>query len=134
MAKDVEKPKCPMIVLHVEDDADIQEITKIALEMAGGFELHQCFTRQEAIEMASSLKADLLLLDVMLRTTSGTDLLRELRNLPTCASVPAIFMTARTRPEEQAEYISAGAVGLIEKPFDPLRLATQIKSIVDASV
>lgn len=120
----------PLALLHVEDDSDIREITKLALELGGGFELCQCETARSALTLAATRSFDAFLLDVMMPGMTGLELLRELRKIPDCKSVPAIFLTARTGTEGQSKYHSAGAAGLIEKPFDPLQLAAQVKGIL----
>ena len=122
--------KRSLTILHIEDDPDIREIAKIALELAGGFDLHQCSTAESALTSARARKFDVFLLDVMMPSMSGPDLLKELRKLPDCQSVPAIFMTARTSEDERSRYLKAGALGVIGKPFDPLKLGAQIETLV----
>jgi DNA-binding response OmpR family regulator len=42
-------------------------------------------------------------------------------------------MTARVRDKEKAEYVAHGAKGIIDKPFDPLSLAGQVRKICDSA-
>lgn len=73
---------------------------------------------------------DVFLLDVMMPGMDGVDLLEALRRLPAYEGVPAIFITAKAQPAEVEDLISAGAIGVIRKPFDPMTLADQVHKLV----
>jgi CheY-like chemotaxis protein len=117
-------------ILYVEDDADIQSVARIALEVVGGFTLRSCGSGKEAIEPASSEFApDLMLLDVMMPEMDGPTTLSHLRAMPGLEKTPVIFMTAKVQAIEVAYYKSLGAIGVIAKPFDPMQLASQIRQL-----
>ena len=116
-------------ILHVEDDLDIQAIALLSLETLGGFMIVQASSGQEALEKAPAFSPDLLLLDVMMPTMDGPELLQELRKLPQFTQTPVIFMTAKAQPEEVQQFMELGAIDVITKPFDPLTLADQIRAI-----
>ena len=115
-------------ILHVEDDLDIQAIAQIALETIGGFEVRQCSSGQEALEVAPDFKPDLFLLDVMMPGMTGPETLAALRELPGMADVPAIFMTAKAQRDEVAEFLALGAIEVVVKPFEPMELAGEIRA------
>ena len=50
---------------------------------------------------------------------------------PVTASVPVVFITARTQEQEIAHLKQLGARGVIAKPFDPMTLAEQVRSFLD---
>ena len=54
-----------------------------------------------------------------------------LKSDPTTRDIPVIFMTARVQHYEISEYLAAGALGTIQKPFDPLTLPQTILDILD---
>ena len=116
-------------ILYAEDEKDIREIVKIALEDLGGYEIQYCSNGQEAIEAAKHGDYDLLLLDVMMPGMDGPSTLREIRKIPQYETIPAVFMTAKIQPKELAEYQSMGVVDIITKPFDPMTLADNLKFI-----
>ena len=120
-------------IVHVEDDPDIQEVSKMALELVGGYTLFQFFSGQEAIEKSSEIEPDLFLLDVMMPGLSGEETLAGLRQIETTKCIPAIFMTAKTRASDQAALRALGALDVIAKPFDPLELPSQIQALWDRS-
>jgi CheY-like chemotaxis protein len=116
-------------LLHVEDDADIREIARLALEVIGGLTVAQCATGAEAIRQAAEVQPDLFLLDMSMPDMDGVETLNALRALPGLGDVPAIFMTARAQLQEQAELLQQGAVAVISKPFDAMTLAQEILDI-----
>ena len=116
-------------ILLVEDDADIQTIARLALEMVGGFTVHVCSDGAQALAEAAGFAPDIILLDVMMPGMDGPTTLIELRKQPSLISTPVIFMTAKVQPSEIADYVKRGAIGVIAKPFDPMTLATQIKEL-----
>lgn len=116
-------------IMYIEDESDICEIAKIALEDMGGFTLLFCQSGQEALSKAVTFKPDLFLIDVMMPEMDGPATLRKLHNIPELASIPVIFMTAKAQTSEIKEYLDIGALGVIIKPFDPLQLPSTIKNI-----
>lgn len=123
MAKALER------ILYVEDDPDIQQIAVMVLESLAGFVVSACSSGNEALEKAVAFNPDLLLLDVMMPGIDGPETLRELRKFPELINKPAIFMTAKVQPQEVQEYLSMGAVAVIAKPFDPMTLADELRSV-----
>ena len=116
-------------ILYVEDDDDIREVARLALEAVGGFTLAVCASGEEALAAAPGFQPQLLLLDVMMPGMDGPATLAGLRRLPVTADTPAIFMTAKVQPEEVARYRALGAFEVIPKPFDPLTLADEIRAV-----
>jgi two-component system, OmpR family, response regulator len=116
-------------ILYVEDDPDIQQIAVMVLETIAGFNLKACSSGAEALEYAIAFQPDLILLDVMMPGMDGPETLRELRKLPQLQQTPTVFMTAKVQPQEVQEYLAMGALGVIAKPFDPMSLADELRSI-----
>ncbi|MBU2981452.1 response regulator [Lentibacter algarum] len=119
-----------MNIFHVEDDRDIREITKMALEMAGEFQVSQYDCGDAALAAASDSTPDLFLLDVMMPGMTGPETLLKLREFDHLANVPAIYMTARVQPDEIEAFKKTEALGVIEKPFDPVTLGQQIMDMM----
>jgi len=116
-------------IFYVEDEPDIREIAKIALEMVGGFQVTMSASGEEALKKAPQATADLILLDVMMPGLDGPATMRALRLLPNMMHTPVIFMTAKVQPKEVEEYKKLGAIDVIPKPFDPMTLAQSIRTI-----
>ena len=116
-------------ILYVEDDPDIQVIAKLALIDLGGFSVTACTSGIEAIAAFPTSEAQLVLLDVMMPGMDGPETLQELRKLPGGEHIPIIFMTAKVQEHEVNHYLEMGAAGVIRKPFDPMTLAEQIRTL-----
>ncbi len=116
-------------ILYVEDDPDIQAIAVMVLETIHGFTLEVCSSGNEAVQKAEAFNPDLILLDVMMPNMDGPETLERLREFPTLAVTPVVFMTAKVQPQEVQAYLDLGAVGVIAKPFDPMILADQLREI-----
>ncbi len=115
-------------VLHVDDDEDIRAISKMTLELVGHFEVTQCESGQEAIEIAQSARPQLFLLDVMMPVMGGEETWRRLSALPGLEKVPTIFMTAKAENEFSRKLMDQGALAVITKPFDPAELCQSIQA------
>jgi len=118
-------------LLHVEDDVDIRQITKLALEFSGGFEVVQCASGVDALAWLQNHTPDVLLFDMMM---PGMELLTQIRLYPRLAALPAVFMTARVQGAQLDELRAGGAVDVITKPFDPMTLGDRIKATLQTQV
>ncbi len=116
-------------ILMVEDEPDIQTIAKLALESIGGFSVEVCSSGQEALDRVIAVKPDLILLDVMMPGMDGPTTLQALKKLPELIDTPVVFMTAKVQPPEVEHYKELGAKDVISKPFDPMKLADDLKTI-----
>lgn len=116
-------------VLLVEDDPDIRVIVKSALEMLGGLEVRACASGAEALSVIDDFSPQLALLDVMMPELDGPGVLARLRTVPATATLPVIFLTAKTAVSEVQRLLELGATGVLMKPFDPLTLHEQVRKL-----
>lgn len=115
-----------LIVVHVDDDEDIRTIVQISFSLEPGIELIQFESGNDAIAAAETLAPDLIVLDYMMPGLNGLETLQELRMVQSCSDTPVVFMTAKAEEDMRGQLISAGAVGVITKPFDPVTLARKV--------
>ena len=116
-------------ITYVEDEPDIREIARIALEEIGGFELDICGSGPEALQRSGGFQPDMFLLDVMMPGMDGMETFRVLRGMPEFASTPIAFMTAKVQDHEIRRYRDLGVAGVIVKPFDPVTLADSVRRL-----
>lgn len=95
----------------------------------GNFELLVCSSGEEALTKAVEFSPDLVLFDVMMPAIDGPTTLKALWQFPEMKNKPAIFMTAKVQPDEVSGIKALGALDVIAKPFDPMTLSEQIKTI-----
>lgn len=118
-------------ILHIEDEPDIQEITKMALETVGGFTVKTCGSGDQALAEAQDFKPDLFLLDVMMPGMDGPTTFQKLQRLAGLENIPVVFMTAKVMESEVRRFLDIGAIGVLPKPFDPMTLPDQLREIWD---
>ena len=116
-------------ILCAEDDPDIRMILRASLESIGGFTVQIAENGRAALEQAPAFAPDLVLLDVMMPEMDGPTTFEALRATPDLADLPVIFLTAKTQPEEVEAYLALGIDDVIQKPFDPITLPTQVRTI-----
>jgi DNA-binding response OmpR family regulator len=118
-------------ILYVDDDPDICEIAEMSLAIDPEIDVRSCQSGFDALEIARVWEPDLILLDYMMPKIDGAGTLHMLRDeLP--AMPPVAFITARTAERDVADLLSLGAAGVLAKPFDPLTLASQCRTFLDA--
>jgi two-component system, OmpR family, response regulator len=118
-------------VLCVDDDDDILEMIKFSLELDPGIRVTCCNNALAALERIADETPDLVLLDVMMPDMDGPATLMAMRKTETGRCVPVIFLTARARPHEIQSYLMAGALGTLNKPFNPMTLVQDIHKLVE---
>ncbi|MDX1677343.1 response regulator [Arsukibacterium sp.] len=121
-------------VMHVEDDESIRTVAEIALTDVAGFTLLSCDSGQSALAQAEAFAPQLILLDVMMPQMDGLQTLAALRQLPSLRTTPVVFMTAKIQQAEKQRYLDVGAIGIIEKPFEPMLLGDMLSELYQQSI
>ncbi|MEN8181691.1 MAG: response regulator [Myxococcota bacterium] len=119
-------------ILIADDDADIRLVGELCLRRIGGWEVVMASSGEEALDRARQEQPDVILLDVMMPNGDGPTALAKLREDPSTAALPVIFLTARVQKHEIESYRKLGADGVILKPFDATTLPDEIRHIVEA--
>jgi two-component system OmpR family response regulator len=109
-------------VLYVDDDEDICRVVEATLRLVAGLIIRTACTGERAIDVAYDFRPELILMDVMMPGLDGPSTLERMRRSALLANIPVIFMTAKVLPAEIAQLLELGAIGVIVKPFDPLKL------------
>ncbi|WP_339845852.1 response regulator [uncultured Halopseudomonas sp.] len=121
-------------VMYVEDEPDIRAVAQLALEVVGGLTVSLCERGDLAVAQAERFDPQMILLDVMMPGMDGPSTLKALRDQPQLSHVPIAFMTAKVQAHEVEHFKSLGAVGVIAKPFDPMTLAQQVRTLWRSAV
>lgn len=116
-------------VLYVDDDPDICSVVQATLRLVPGFNVQTADSGERAIDLAYELRPDLVLMDVMMPGLDGPSTFRRMRESALLTKIPVIFMTAKVLPAEIAQLLQLGAIGVIVKPFDPLKLYGELLSL-----
>ncbi len=115
-------------VLIVEDESHLAKGLQFNLE-AEGFATCVAEDGEKALKAVRSGPAfDALLVDVMLPGIDGFEVVRRLRSRG--CYMPVMMLTARKRPEDIVEGLSAGADDYVPKPFDLAVLLARIRGLL----
>jgi DNA-binding response OmpR family regulator len=118
-----------MRILVVEDEPEMCRLLGRLLE-ADGYEVEVAGDSAAALAAAAARTPDLVLLDVVLGSEDGRDLLLELRLM---GDVPAVFLTGRGLETDRIAGLRMGADDYIVKPFSPGELSARIETVLRRS-
>ncbi len=119
-------------ILLADDEPDILEVSKIALETVGGFEVEVCSSGAELLQLLPEFRPDLIIMDVLMPDMAGPEVLSRVRQLPDYSGIPVIFLTGVANGIELKALRDSGAADVILKPFDPMTLADRVDGIWDS--
>ena len=114
-------------ILVVDDD----ELVLVALRellAPEGYEVDTVSGGAEALKRLESQSYDLLMLDIIMPEMDGLTLCRKIRQGEACKKTPILFLSAKSREEDRAKGLSAGANLFLSKPISPNKL---LKIILD---
>lgn len=118
-------------VLIVDDEPDIREMLRFALEEAD-FRVLEAGHADEARKLLLE-HPDLLLLDWMLPGRSGLELAAQLKQQPKTRHLPIIMVSARVEEEDRVRGLDTGADDYITKPFSPRELVARVHAVLRRS-
>ncbi|HEU4863573.1 MAG TPA: response regulator [Candidatus Limnocylindria bacterium] len=119
-------------VLVVDDDLNIQRVLVFTLKQEG-YEVHVASDGQAGVEMAASIRPDVILMDVAMPKLDGYAATQQIRAAEDGRKVPIIMLTAEADVEQRVRGLRAGADDDIVKPFHPLELIARIKALLARS-
>jgi len=117
-------------ILVVEDESDVANLIKHALERGGGVQVETVTSGSAALTSIAASPPDLLILDLNLPGVDGAEVCRLLRARPASATVYIIMLTARTEDSDLVLGLDLGADDYITKPFSPRELAARIRAVL----
>lgn len=106
----------PVTILVADDNPTNVLLLARSLEKHG-YRVMTADDGAAALEMARRHQPDLILMDVMMPELDGLEVCKTLKSDASTASIPIIFVTARTDPGNVVEGLSTGGADYIIKPF-----------------
>ncbi|HET9848217.1 MAG TPA: response regulator transcription factor [Candidatus Dormibacteraeota bacterium] len=116
-------------ILVVDDEPQIVRLVRDYLEH-GGFKVVTASDGPSALRTVSTLRPDLVILDLGLPGVDGLDVTRSLRRN---GEVPIIMLTARTDESDKLVGLELGADDYVTKPFSPKELVARVRSVLRRS-
>lgn len=114
-------------VLVVDDEIAIAKLIMFVLE-SNGYDVRIAADGEAAIDAIKEKKPDLMVLDLMLPTISGFDVLQNIRQEMGITDLPVIVLTCRGQKEDRDKAIKLGATEYLTKPFSPTSLVNTLKT------
>jgi DNA-binding response OmpR family regulator len=116
-------------IFVVEDDPDISRLVRHHLENEG-FTVRLYPTGLNVLADAERQRPAVFILDIMVPGKDGLEICRTIRQTPGLASIPVIFLTARSSEADRVLGLELGADDYIPKPFSPRELVARVKAVL----
>jgi two-component system chemotaxis response regulator CheY len=116
-------------VLTVDDSASIRQTIKIALS-SEGYSVTEAADGAEGLRKAEAAKFALIITDLNMPVMDGLTMIRQLRQRPSQAGVPILFLTTESDAGIKQQAKAAGATGWLTKPFNPDQLVKLVNKVL----
>ena len=116
-------------ILIVEDNPQNMKLMEMLLE-AKGYILLEAIDGEQAMDVATTERPDLILMDIQLPKMSGLEVTRKLRQLPAFNHIPIIAITAYAMKGDKEKFIEAGCDAYLAKPIDTRELPKVISEML----
>jgi len=114
-------------LLVVEDDRKVASFIQSGLEQEG-WAVDVLHDGASAGEQAGAFEYDAVVLDLMLPSRSGFEVLRDIRSRK--AELPVLILTAKDRVEERVAGLDGGADDYMTKPFALAELSARLRALL----
>ena len=116
-------------ILVVDDEPDVLLLCRLNLEHAG-HEVIEAPNGEQGLRLAREQHPDALILDLMLPTVDGYEVLRSLTEDPAGLDLAVVVLTAKARQEDRVRCLRGGADEFVTKPFSPGSLVDTIEQLL----
>jgi CheY-like chemotaxis protein len=113
-------------VMIIEDEEDAAELFAEMMRVSG-YRVVKTSKSTPAIEIMTTEKPDVILLDIMMPELSGFDIMRLMRNDPVLSNIPVVVITAKGMPADIKNGMEAGASTYLTKPVGFLDLKEAVE-------
>ncbi len=121
----IESDRSMIKILIVEDEEPISDLIRMNLVKAG-YSCVCAFDGNEAADIISQERFDLILLDIMLPEMDGYELLAYIKTM----EIPVIFITAMGELNQRVQGLRAGADDYITKPFEIVEMLARVETVL----
>jgi two-component system, sensor histidine kinase and response regulator len=118
------------LILIIEDEIEICEDLVKILKLSD-YDTLFAHDGVEGLKLALAHIPDLIISDIMIPKLNGYELLRKLQNEPETASIPFLFLSAKSNKFDLREAMNLGADDFITKPYDIDELLNTIRVRLD---
>ena len=118
------------VVLVVEDFEDNRFMLRRLLEMSG-YRVVEAVNGEQAVEVATALRPDLILMDLSLPKLDGLAATRRIRQQDELAGVPIVAVSAHDTTDFHSDALAAGCNEYVTKPIDFDQLESLLKRLLE---
>ncbi|OQW49160.1 MAG: hypothetical protein A4S09_03595 [Proteobacteria bacterium SG_bin7] len=115
-------------ILIVDDSDFDRDVMAEVLKRKGEYEVVEARSAKECYDIISLEKVDLILLDILMPGTLGTDILKKIRSHTNVIELPVIMMTAKSDTQEVVNCLHDGANDFVSKPVNFDIMVSRIKT------
>jgi len=115
-------------LLYIEDNEAIRDLVRLILARRSDIELFEAESGQKGLQLAFTIAPDLVLVDITLPDMTGNEVLRQLREQETTASIPAVAISGNAI--DDTRHSSPGFDAYLEKPVSITNLYTTIDNLL----
>jgi two-component system CheB/CheR fusion protein len=112
-------------VLLVEDSADVLGVLQFELEWLG-YQVDAVLDAAVALDIVRRTPPDVIVSDLYMPGMDGLEFIRQIREMPAMASVPAIALTGTAVDKDVRDALSTGFTTHLVKPVEPKELGDEI--------
>ncbi len=116
-------------ILIVDDENDILEFLSYNLKKEG-FDVYTANNGKKGLEIASEIRPQLIVLDIMMPELDGIEVCRQLKAKPELSNTIIAFLTARNEDLSQINALDVGGDDFISKPVKPQVFISRIKALL----
>ncbi|HVW85824.1 MAG TPA: response regulator [Bryobacteraceae bacterium] len=120
-----------MKTILVAEDRDVSRELIEAVLTASGYRVVLAIDGQDALDQASGMRADLVILDLYMPRVDGFSVLRKLRADPNYMATPIIALTASAMAGDRDRALAAGFSEYISKPVNIPLLRSEISRLLE---
>jgi len=118
-------------ILIVDDDVSASQMAKMILDQTGLYDVKVCNRGSEVLELVRKTRPELLLLDIVMPDTDGTDIADQIRQDKSLEAVRVVFMTSLVSQEEVNQDSVIGGHPFISKPITGAMLLKRVKGFFE---
>lgn len=117
------------VILAADDDEDILELVCLTLEQVG-HTMIRASDGDEALELARRHKPDVCVLDVVMPSRTGIEVVEALRDEEETAGIPILLLTATVNEKDLIPGIEKDSERYMRKPFSPRELQDRVGALL----
>ena len=118
-------------VLIVDDESTGRTIlTKIVQQIEDGISVDAFDNPLEALSWLDSNHPDLIITDYRMPDINGVDLIRKIREMPTCQDIPIMMITVVSEKSVRYDALEAGATAFLTRPIDQIECRTSCHNLL----